>query len=279
MKKSLLILIFMAFLSISVYSENQLNALKKINQIFKTSIEKIKSKNKKSTEKTVPIKVIGNSNQVNSQVQPFIDIGLIQLDLNNLEEAQTQFEKALKLRPDIPEIYYYLAKVYEKKYQYDISVEYYKKAIEKKPDYELAKKDVTKLLNTLEKQLKNEIKMDPSFPDSYIQLGYVYMQKKNYESALKVLSKAISLNTKNPICYDYLSILSYKTGNIKKAYQYIEKAFQIAPNNEIIYQHYKSLSEQILKQNITYKDKIEKSSNSGESNVLVEAFRDFIVKL
>ncbi len=255
MIKRSLVYLFIFLTVVSVFSANQIDALKKINAILKNNIEKIKKDKSNDLKKSDLVVKIDEQKQNNSntQVQPFIDIGLIQLDLNNLEEAQTQFEKALKISPDLPELYYYLAKVYEKKYQNDIAIEYYKKAIEKKPDYKKAHEDVVKLLDTLEKQLKNEIKMDPSFPDTYMQLGYVYMQKKNYPEAEKVLKKAISLNAKNPICYDYLGILYYKNGDMKKAYKNIEKAFQLDPDNPIIYQHYKMLSENVMKKPETKK--------------------------
>ncbi|MCK5684681.1 tetratricopeptide repeat protein, partial [bacterium] len=252
MIKRSIVYLFIFLIAVSAFSDNQIDALKKINAILKNNINKLKKAKKTKVKKHDPIvkpeKIdIQARSENNSQVQPFIDIGLIQLDLNNLEEAQLQFEKALKIRPDIADLYYYLAKVYEKKYQNDIAIEYYKKAIEKNPDYKKAKEDVIKLLDTLEKQLKSEIKMDPSFPDTYMQLGYVYMQKKNYPEAERVLKKAISLNGKSSICYDYLGILYYKSGDLKKAYKNIEKAFQLDSDNPIIYQHYKMLSEKLLK--------------------------------
>ncbi len=79
---------------------------------------------------------------------PYNDIGMYLIQLNNLDEAVIWFEKALKI-PDYDSRHYPLFNlgcIYEKKGDWLTALEYYNDALEVKPDYEHAKAAAVKLM-------------------------------------------------------------------------------------------------------------------------------------
>jgi len=82
---------------------------------------------------------------------PYNDIGAYLIELNQLDEAITWFEKAIQAKryesPAFPHMN--LGRIYERKGQWDEAIESYKQAVTLNPDYTAAKRAMMRLITLL----------------------------------------------------------------------------------------------------------------------------------
>lgn len=123
--------------------------------------------------------------------------------------------KNLRYRPERAKILYYLAKSYRLLKEYD-------------------KARIWANLSA------DEL---PQNRDIYVELMIIHYYTKDYDKAIEMGNKALSIKTKNPgiindsssfdgTINDYLSLAYFYKGNYKKAIEEIEEAIKINPNNK-----------------------------------------------
>ncbi len=78
--------------------------------------------------------------------QELIELGKFYFLNQKYDAAIRDFEKALKIDPNNPEIYYNLGIVYEAKNMNEKAGEMYRRALELNPDYTFAKEHLDKLI-------------------------------------------------------------------------------------------------------------------------------------
>lgn len=82
---------------------------------------------------------------------PYNDIGAYLIELNQLDEAISWFEKAIQAKryesPAFPHMN--LGRIYERKGQWDEAIESYKQAVTLNPDYTAAKRAMMRLITLL----------------------------------------------------------------------------------------------------------------------------------
>jgi len=82
---------------------------------------------------------------------PYNDIGAYLIELNQLDEAISWFEKAMQAKryesPAFPHMN--LGRIYERKGQWDEAIESYKQAVTLNPDYTAAKRAMMRLITLL----------------------------------------------------------------------------------------------------------------------------------
>jgi len=81
-----------------------------------------------------------------------------------------------------------------------------------------------------EKFLKKSIEKNSEFPYSWLELGIIMLEKRNFEQAKSSLHKAESL-IKEPMIYNYLGVLYGMLKEYEKSIFYLKRAISFLPNN------------------------------------------------
>ena len=111
--------------------------------------------------------------------------------------------------------------------------------VENNPDDLNAQLSLSHLLNDsgfYEKAIENYKKYllkDPNNVDVIIDMGVCYFQVKDYNSAILVMEKGISINPKHQIAHFNLGIVNSAKGDISKSKEYLKKAINIDSNSDI----------------------------------------------
>jgi Flp pilus assembly protein TadD/2-polyprenyl-3-methyl-5-hydroxy-6-metoxy-1,4-benzoquinol methylase len=158
------------------------------------------------------------------------------LALQNFKRAITNFNKAIKLNPNIPTIYYNLGLAFHHIGNMDDAIVNYKKAIEIKPDYDEAlnnmgmsleeKGDVEGAIDKYNKVLAT----NPNHAGAYYNLGNVFCSKDNLILAIQNYNKAISIKPDYAEAYYNMGIALQKQGKIKEAIESYNKTLLLKPN-------------------------------------------------
>ncbi|MCK9573368.1 MAG: tetratricopeptide repeat protein [Candidatus Omnitrophica bacterium] len=153
------------------------------------------------------------------------------------EESIIEFEKALKIDPNLAEGYYGLGYAYCSKDQCEASLEYFKKAIELSPNYVDAYNGMAyaynilgKYENTIEYYLK-VLQLKADNLDALNGLGYAYASMGKYEDAVSYFKKAIKINPEYAPSYSGLGVLYYSLGQFLDAKENFLKAKELFKKN------------------------------------------------
>ena len=152
-----------------------------------------------------------------TQYQPLIS-GMEHYKNGKYKEALEDFQKAVIIFPDDPDIPFYIGLTYLQLNEPEKAVEFFKKVIEK----------------------------DPEYTDAYFQLGLVLVQKNLYKEAIPHLE---AVYKKEPLREDlgyFLGFAYYQTSDYKKALSYLEKAKTKDKTIESLILYYTGLAKQQL---------------------------------
>ena len=78
---------------------------------------------------------------------------------------------------------------------------------------------------------KRSIVLDPTFTASYVNLGFIYLQREDYEWALICLQRVTELEPSNPEAYNNLGYVYEKMGRLGSAKQIYERALALDKGN------------------------------------------------
>lgn len=111
------------------------------------------------------------------------------------EEAYNEYQKALQLNPDYPDVHNNLGVLYTKINRSDLAMEEFKRAIKSKQMYSDAHNNLgilyayTGELDLAIESFKNAISSRPDHPDAYANLGTAYLKRvctmRRYNNFLK----------------------------------------------------------------------------------------------
>jgi len=167
------------------------------------------------------------------------------------EEALVRIDEALKLDPESEKIKK-IKKVYELKKKQDLkklgnpelfsskssfrkTVVYDKKVIETKEklvaEY-IGKQNYTMALDILNQM----IKLAPTYPKSYYQVGMIYSNIGKYRLAIDSFDKSLKLAPKNAYSWFYRGIALYSTGDVENGFKSMKKSLVLAPENHYFFQ-------------------------------------------
>jgi len=153
------------------------------------------------------------------------------------EEAIAEFEKALKIDPNLAEGYYGLGYTYCSKNQCEASLAYFQKAIELSPNYVDAYNGMAYAYNILGKYddtikyyLKTlQLKADNL--DALNGLGYAYASIGKYQDAVNYFKKAIKINPEYAPAYSGLGVIYYSLSQLLDAKENFLKAKELFKKN------------------------------------------------
>jgi tetratricopeptide (TPR) repeat protein len=123
--------------------------------------------------------------------EAWVNIGITHLREGNLAAAQQALDTALKMRPNVAGVHYYLALVAKSQGEYDQALVHLKKIVAKHPRDRVA---------------RNE-------------RGHLYLLMQDYERAVLDFEKVLSIDPENPEAYYYLIKAYGVIGETEKAKQ------------------------------------------------------------
>ncbi len=155
-----------------------------------------------------------------TQYQPLIS-GMEHYKDGKYKEALEDFQKAIVIFPDDPDIPFYIGLTYLQLNEPEKAIEYFKKTLEK----------------------------DPEYTDAHFQLGVVLIQQKAYQDALNHLEKVYKKEPdRNDLGY-FIGFAYYQTGEYKKALDYLDTAKTKDKTIESLTLYYTGLVQQHLGNN------------------------------
>ncbi|MEK6885969.1 MAG: tetratricopeptide repeat protein [Nanoarchaeota archaeon] len=98
-------------------------------------------------------------------------------------------------------------------------------------DYQIgAQLNTLNKLDEAEEYIKKSINDNPSFAQSWLELGIIYLKKNKLSEAKESMQKAESLQL-NSMTFNYLGIIFGKEGEFDKSIEYFRKAIALIPKN------------------------------------------------
>ena len=182
--------------------------------------------------------------QINrEQGESIRNIGEVYMQQGDYRKALKEFQRAQALYADDHLLYYDFGIVYFNLNRLDLSVTYFKKAIDLKPDFPPAKnnlglaylrqKKLDKAIETFKELDGDLLYATPHKPLS--NLGEVYFEKKEYALAEKNFKAALDIEPNFAMALRGLGKTYMAEGRITEAVQTLEKAVQNAPNFAALY--------------------------------------------
>ena len=156
------------------------------------------------------------------------NLGIINLNLNNLDDATINFEKSIKLKPKLSQVYFNLGLIFDKKKEFNLAIKNFLKVVEIDPNNSLAYYNLGSLYQEIfkrveaEKYLKKSIDLNPKFLLAYNNLFDVYDRSNQLQKFKELLSEAKKkLDEKNLLNF-YSGMYEYKNKNYKVAIKTLE---------------------------------------------------------
>ncbi|MDD4182544.1 MAG: tetratricopeptide repeat protein [Candidatus Omnitrophica bacterium] len=153
------------------------------------------------------------------------------------DEAIVEFEKALKIDPNLAEGYYGLGYAYCYKNQCEAAIPYFQKAIELSPNYAdaynamgYAYSILGKYDDSINYYLKT-LKIKEDNLEALNGLGYSYASTGKYENAISYFKKAIKINPEYAPAYSGLGILYYSLAQFLDSKENFLKARELFKKN------------------------------------------------
>ncbi|MER0438842.1 tetratricopeptide repeat protein [Emticicia sp. W12TSBA100-4] len=168
----------------------------------------------------------------------------VKLELDNLEGAIQDFEKAVSIDDKFYMAKFNLAEAYSNTDKLEESLTLLKQISNQYKDssfYYVTLSNVLIQKNNFAEANSNlavALKLNPKNDKAYTNLGYIQYTDKNYDAAKQNFEKAISLNAKQDFALNNLSLIYAQKENYAKALETVEKAIEINKNE--IYQNNKA---------------------------------------
>jgi tetratricopeptide (TPR) repeat protein len=179
------------------------------------------------------------NNDKKTAFNEFLTASLLLYKVKLYNSARENLIKVLSINDKIPEIYFYLGKIYEETGNISLAIVNYKKTNELSPKTDIIvhvgylyseKNDFDKAI----KYFDIAIKKEPKNPKPYFIKGIVYSKKKNYPLAEKYIKKAIEINESDTY-YFYLAMIQEKHKKLNDAIDSLKKAIRVNSKNARAY--------------------------------------------
>lgn len=165
-------------------------------------------------------------------------IGYSYLDNGQINEAFTEFQKALALNPTNKEALYnlgYISSIFKK---FPEAISYYKRALSIDPDYAEATNNLgviytemgnwDEAIKHFKAALDNAVYLTPAW--AYSNLSYAYYKKGDYLNAENAIKDALLRNPISPKAVYILGLIYIETNNEEAAIEEFKKAIGILPD-------------------------------------------------
>jgi tetratricopeptide (TPR) repeat protein len=168
--------------------------------------------------------------------------GMTKSPAKSIEKAEQMAQKAISLRGYKANDYLLLSSINILKNSFDEAIEYGEKAVELGPNnsngyfmYGMALRFAGQYKEAISK-FKKAIRLNPIKPIYLLNnLGWTYLQAKEYESTIVVFNEAIQRNPDYLFAYMGLSAAYNLSGDKKKSHWAAENVLRINPKFSLVY--------------------------------------------
>ena len=162
------------------------------------------------------------------------NLGVVAWNHGRIDEAEKQWNIALKLNPDSPITLTNLGLVYAKRKEYRKAEDYFRKAMLHKPDYTDPHLNLGSLMMDLgrlqeaEWQLRAAVALSPLVPSCHNKLGKLYLKEGRLREATEQFSQSVAV-APNFEGYDGLGVIYLGQRDLSLARQAYEAAARVNP--------------------------------------------------
>jgi tetratricopeptide (TPR) repeat protein/capsular polysaccharide biosynthesis protein len=164
-------------------------------------------------------------------------LGVSFYNLGQYSPAKECYLKAIALKPDYAQAYFYLALIAETEGDNKQAIAHYEKAILYRINNQEAYNNIGYLLQR-EKKFAEALKYyqqgleyDPLWPGIYNNMGYLFWQQEQSDQALIYLTRALKLDPNLAIAHYNLALVWLKQSNYSEAVRCFEQVIRLEPTN------------------------------------------------
>jgi tetratricopeptide (TPR) repeat protein len=160
----------------------------------------------------------------------YLNLSLEYYNKNRYADCIAAAEGALNIRPDYAEAYNNICSAYNAMGNFDKAIDACNKALKITPGYPLAQGNLN--FATTQKKQDEQLVSNPT-PETYLNVGLRYHTQKQYDKAIEMYNKSLSLNPNYGLAYNNLCSAYNDLGQFTKAIPYGEKAVKLEPTNQL----------------------------------------------
>ncbi len=164
------------------------------------------------------------------------NLGTALLEKDQIDEAVTQFQEAIRLTPGFADAHYNLGTALLKKDQIDDAISQFQEAIRLKPNYADAHYNLGTALvrkgqmDEAISQYQEAIRLTPDYADAHTALGIALGMKGQTDEAINQFQEAIRLKPDYAEAHNNLGIALGMKGQIDEAISQYRKAIRLKPD-------------------------------------------------
>lgn len=167
-------------------------------------------------------------------------LGVVEALEGNTNLSFEYFQKAINHNHKNALAHSNLGNIYRQKEDFQKALECYQKALSINADFETYYNlgSLYHLVGELQlavKNYENSIRLNPVYIDAILSLSSIYIQSKNYSSALALLDKAIQSNINHPSIWFNKGCVLNEIKKFDQAINSLTKAIYLRPNDAHIY--------------------------------------------
>ncbi|HUB66342.1 MAG TPA: tetratricopeptide repeat protein [Candidatus Methylacidiphilales bacterium] len=165
------------------------------------------------------------------------NLGVILFQQGHIDEAVSDCQKALAIKPDYADAHNNLGSVFIQNGQVDEAIKQFQKAVEINPNYVEARNNLGGALaqkgelDQAMAQYEIALKIDPDMAESYYNLGNIFLQKGELDEAIIRYQQALKIDPGFAEAHYNLGNILLQKGQIDEAITHFQKALEIDPNN------------------------------------------------
>jgi tetratricopeptide (TPR) repeat protein len=167
-------------------------------------------------------------------MKPYYALARIYLSRKEEDKAIVQYEQILKKNPQQAGPHMLLGTIYDMKQDFDQSEKHYRAALEIDAGFAPAANNLAYLLASEDKDLNQALsyaqtakEKRPEDPNVMDTLGWVYLKKGLYDSAIREFNGSLETLFENPTVFYHLGLAQYKKGDKDAAKAALEKALAL----------------------------------------------------
>jgi len=164
------------------------------------------------------------------------NLGNVLLQKGRVNEAITQYQKALQIKPDKEEACNNLGNALLQKGNVDEAITHYQKVLQINPEFAeahynlgnalLQKGSVDEAIAHFQKALQ----INPDYADAHNNLGYALLQKGSVDEAIAHFQKALQINPDYADAHNNLGNILLEKGSVNEAIVHFQKVLEIKPD-------------------------------------------------
>jgi Flp pilus assembly protein TadD len=163
------------------------------------------------------------------------NLGVVLLQKGKVDEAITEFQNALQIKPFVAEAHYTLAIALLQKGRVDEAIVHFQTALQIKPGFAEAHYNLGNVLMQKGQMdeavfhLQKALQINPDNAEAHVNLGNVLMQKGRGDEAISHFQKALQISPDYAQAQNNLGNALMEKGQVDEAIAHFRKALQINP--------------------------------------------------